>query len=312
MVGGRVGAPTLTPFFVSANFTLNSWDYLSTSTDLIFNDIKSSNLIQNETNFRLEAGYPYAKKGLIDFGLSFSTSKDKYYQTLVFNQGDELDLTTFDNFSTYIRVDQRNFDYKQFPTEGGRKMFIIRYVKGTELFDPGTTAPIAVKYEQKHSYIQISSLYDQFFEMNKYLSLGAFFEGSFNNKKLFSNYTSSAITASAFQPTPNSKSLYLQNFRANQYLAIGGKVIYKINDDLHFRTEAYGFAPVQRLESGDNLIAKYNEKIFSRVYLMGMSALVYQTPVGPVSAEMNYYDKPGDKLFFSVNFGYMLFNKRGF
>ena len=312
MAGARVDAPTLTPFFVSASFTLNSWDYLSTSTDLIFNDIKSSYVIQNENNFRFEAGYPYAKKGLIDFGLSFSTSTDKYYQTLVFNQGDELDLTTFDNFSTYIRIDKKSFDYRQFPVEGGRKMFIIRYVDGTELFDPGTTAPIAKKFEQKHSYIQLLGVYDQYFKLNKYWSLGAFFEGSFNNKKFFSNYTSSVITAPAFNPTPNSKSLFIQNFRANQYLAVGGKVIYKINDDLHLRTEAYGFAPVQRLEAGENYIARYNEKIFSRVYLMGMGALVYQTPVGPVSVEMNYYDKPGDKWFFSVNFGYMLFNKRGF
>jgi len=70
--------------------------------------------------------------------------------------------------------------------------------------------------------------------------------------------------------------------------------------------------PVQRLEAGENFIATYNNKILSRVYLMGVGAAVYQTPVGPVSVEMNYYDKPGDKWFFSVNFGYMLFNKRGF
>ena len=312
MVGTRIDAPTLTPFFVSASYTLNSWDYLTTSTDLIFNDIKSSYVVQNEQNIRVEGGYPYAKKGLIDFGLSFSTSRDKYYQTLVFNQGDELDLTTFESFSSYIRIDKKNFDYKQFPTDGGRKMFVIRYVDGVELFNPGTTAPIAVKSEQNHNYFQITGLYDQFFKINRYWSLGAFFEGTFNNKKLFSNYTSAVITAPAFQPTPNSKSLFIQNFRANQYLAAGGKLIYRVTDDLHLRTEAYGFVPVQRLEAGENFIATYNNKILSRVYLMGVGAAVYQTPVGPVSVEMNYYDKPGDKWFFSVNFGYMLFNKRGF
>jgi NTE family protein len=312
LIGGRVDSPTLTPFYFSTFYTINSWDFLTTSSDLIFSDIKPSYVVQNERNLRMEAGFPYIKTGVIDFGFSHSTSNDHYYQTKIFNKGDELDLTSFKAYSGHIRIDQKNFDYKQYPTEGGRKMFLFRYINGIETFTPGTTAPVPVKSEIKQGYFQIQGLYDQYFPINKHFTLGALAEGLFNNRKLSGNYTSSIINAPAFQPTPNSKSVFLDHYHANQYFAAGGKFIYHINDNLHFRTEIYGFFPIQGFVVGDKNRVTYDEKIFSNAYIMGVGAFVFHTPVGPLSAEVNYYNKEGQKWFFSVNMGYMLFNKRGF
>jgi NTE family protein len=311
LVGGRVDSPTLTPFYFSTFYTINYWNFLTTSSDLIFSDIKPTYVIQNERNFRMEAGLPYAKTGVIDLGFSHSTSNDRYYQTKIFNKGDDLDLTSFKAYAGHIRIDQKNFDYKQYPTEGGQKMFMFSYIDGTETFTPGTTAPIPVKSEIKQGYFQIQGLYDQYFPINKYFTLGALAEGLFNNRKLSGNYTGSIINAPAFQPTPNSKSLFLDHYHANQYFAAGGKFIFHINDNLHFRTEIYGFFPIQGFVADEKNTVTYDEKIFSKAYIMGVGAFVFQTPVGPLSAEVNYYDKDGQKWFFSVNMGYMLFNKRG-
>jgi NTE family protein len=312
MIGGRIDAPSLTPFFLSSYFTLNSWDYLSTSADLLFSDIRTSYVVQNETNFRFEAGYPYIKTGIIDFGFSFSKSDDKYYQTSIIETGDELDKTTFNAFSSFIRVDKKNYDYKQYPTEGGRKMFLFRYIKGTEKFFPGSTAPVKQQSEQQQSYFQIQAFYDQYYKLNKNLSLGVLFEASFNNRKLLDNYTSTVIAAPAFQPTPNSKSMFIENFHANQYFAGGGKAVYKLSDYFHLRSEFYGFIPIQKFEIGGLNKAYYDDKIFKNIHFMGMAALVFNTQIGPLSLEVNYYDKPGDKWFASLNMGFMLFNKRGY
>ncbi len=113
-------------------------------------------------------------------------------------------------------------------------------------------------------------------------------------------------------PTPNSKSLYNEHFRANQYFATGGKMIYKLNANVHLRSEIYGFFPIQKFIPGENNTVTYNDHIFTQAHLMALGALVVQTQLGPLSVEMNYYDKPGQKWFFSINMGYMLFNKRGF
>jgi NTE family protein len=311
-VGGRVDSPTLTPFYFSTYYTINSWDFLTTSSDLIFSDIKPSYVVQNERNFRMEVGFPYVKTGVIDIGFSHSNSNDKYYQTKIFNKGDELDLTNFAAYSGHITIDQKKYDYKQYPTAGGRKLFQFSYVNGEENFTPGTTAPDPVKSKISQGYFQMHALFDQYYPMNKLLTLGVLAEGLINNRKLSSNYTSSIISAPVFQPTPNSKSLFLDHYHANQYFAAGGKIIFNINDNLHFRTEIFGFFPIQGFIAGKNNTVTYDEKIFSKAYLTGVSAFVFQTPVGPLSAEVNYYNKEGQKWFFSVNMGYMLFNKRGY
>ena len=54
-----------------------------------------------------------------------------------------------------------------------------------------------------------------------------------------------------------------------------------------------------------------NPALIDNYYLQGMAALVHHTGFGPVSIAINYYEKPGTKLYFTLNFGYILFNKRG-
>ncbi|MFA9392216.1 MAG: patatin-like phospholipase family protein [Prolixibacteraceae bacterium] len=312
LLGGRIDSPSKLPFYVSGAFTLNYWDYFSTSTDLIFTDIRPSYVRQTEQNTKLEIGIPYTKTGVIDVGIAQSISNDEYYQTDIFKEGDKLDNTTFKGFASHVHIDKKNYDYKQYPTEGGRKLFSIFYINGEETFNPGTTAPINQQISQRHSYFRMYGLFDQYFITSKYLTIGAFAEASFNNNTLFSNYTSSNLHAANFAPTPNSKSLYNENYRANKYMAFGGKLIYKLTDNMHFRTEAYGFFPIQNFVIGEDNTVIFDSKIFSKAHLMAMGALVTQTQIGPLSVELNYYDKPGQKWFFSLNMGYMLFNKRGF
>lgn len=312
MFGGRIDSPSKIPYYISTYFTLNIWDYFTTSTDLIFTDIRPSYIKQTESNFRLEIGVPYTKTGIIDFGISQSSSLDEYYQVKIINAGDKFDNTNFKGYAGHIRIDKKNFDYKQYPTEGGRKMFTLKYINGTESFTPGTIAPINEQIDLHHSYFQIYGLYDQYFKINKYLTLGAFAEASLNNNSLFSNYTSTLINATAFVPTPNSKSLYNEHFRANQYFATGGKLIYRLKDNIHFRSEIYGFFPIQKFVPGENNTVQYHDRIFTQLHVMALGAMVFHTQAGPFSIEMNYYDKPGQKWFFSLNMGYMLFNKRGF
>lgn len=54
------------------------------------------------------------------------------------------------------------------------------------------------------------------------------------------------MQAGEFAPTPHSKLMYNEAFRANQYVAAGIKPIYVLNDMFQFRTEFYGFTPIFR------------------------------------------------------------------
>ncbi|HKK82186.1 MAG TPA: patatin-like phospholipase family protein, partial [Prolixibacteraceae bacterium] len=311
--GGRIDTPTRNPFYISAYYTLNLWDYSATSTELIFTDIKTSNIKQTEQNAIIQIGTPFSKNGIVDFGISWSRANDQYNQLNLFNFEDEPDETIFNGYSAQISIDRKNYDYKQYPTSGGRKLFSVKYVTGKEEFLPGTTSPIEENISKNHDYFQINAFFDEYFPLNDLFTVGALAQATINNNTLYSNYTSSALNAPAFNPTPNSKSLYLEQYRTNQFFAIGGKFIYNISQNLHFRTELHGFAPIRSIQViNEDKTAKFSNNIFPDFHLMGMTGIVSQTRLGPLSVEVNYYDKPGQKWFFSVNMGYMIFNKRGF
>ena len=136
--------------------------------------------------------------------------------------------------------------------------------------------------------------------------------GSIVNEELFQNYRSTKLSAPAFTPTPHSKSLFLENFRSNNYLAGGLKTLIHFNPTWHLRLEGYGFVPIKEELENLNSSVITNDKPFENYYLQGMAAMVYQTGVGPVSISFNYYEKEDTKFYFLLNFGYILFNKRGF
>lgn len=311
-IGGRMDMPTKRTSYISAYYTLNSWNFYSTSSDIIFADSDPSYAIQNEQNFRIEGGVPFSRTGIIDAGFSSGSSSDQYFQSSIFNRSDTFDRTSFSSTTLFARVDQKNYDFKQYETEGERRFFEFRYINGLEKFKPGSLSPINAESRKTHNYIQIHGFIDQYFVINSKWNFGLHGEAVITNKELFSNYTSTMLNAPSFMPTPNSKSLYIEQFRSNQYLAAGAKLIYKINDSFHFRCESYGFSPIRTIVPGENKIPRYKDNAFTDIRFMGLLAGVMQTPIGPLSFEANYYDKNGQKWFFSISLGYMIFNKRGF
>ncbi len=55
-----------------------------------------------------------------------------------------------------------------------------------------------------------------------------------------------------------------------------------------------------------------SEDFFTSYYLQGLAALVYNTGAGPASIMVNYYEKPNTRFYLTLNFGYIIFNKRGY
>lgn len=320
MAGGRMDSPSKNPFYFAGSFAINRWDYLATSTDIIFTDVRPTYVIQQENNIRLEAGYPYSKTGVIDFGLAQSTTYDNYFQVKEnIIENDEYDQTKLSSYIAHISISKKNFNYKIYPTEGSNRLFQFKYINSFESFTPGTKAPTQSNIYKNHNYVEFKAKLDQYFPIGKYLTIGVLYEAVFNNNSLLSNYTSTLINAPAFTPTPNSKGRYLEEYRANEFMAFGGKAIYNVNGQLHFRLEAYGFVPFEQIQIKEEFnnegfstnIPYKTEQFFHNYYLSGLAAAVLQTQFGPLSAEVNYYQKNGQRLFFSVNMGFMIYNKRG-
>jgi NTE family protein len=310
--GARIDYPTTLPFYLSGYFTLNRWDYYSSTTEFVFEDVRPPYIIQNESNFRVEMGFPLNTWGKITFGGSLSNSGNKYYLNQSIKVTDTADKTNFDALAASANIISNSFNDKQYPTEGSASLLSLNYISGKEQNIPGTTSNSEVTQSFNHNFFLLKGSYDRYFKLNHHLALGVLAEGVYSNKKPFSNYVATVLTAPSFYPMPHSKTLYLGGFHANKYAATGLKGIVKFSDALHLRAEAYAFIPGREIIEASNHTAEYSNMQFSSVKFMGTGALVFQSAIGPISLSVNYYDKSQTRFFAMLNVGYIIFNKRGY
>lgn len=310
--GSRIDFPTITPFYLAGYFTLNRWDYYSSTTEFVFEDVRPPYIIQNETNFRTELGFPLLTRGKLTVGCSYSNASDKYYLIESIKESDIPDRTNFAAFAATTSIQSNSFNDRQYPTEGISSCLSFNYISGSEENKPGTTSKNPLEKKFSHNFYLLKGSYDRYFKINKCISLGWMAEGIYSNKKPFSNYVSTVLSAPSFDPIPHSKTLYLNNFHANKYVASGIKILFNLTEHMHFRAEAYGFAPLVEIKEAENYQAAYNELNINSLDFMGTGALVYQSGIGPISLSVNYYEKNQSKVYAMFSIGYILFNRKGY
>ena len=95
--GARIDYPTKLPFYLAELFYIEpAGDYYSSTTEFVFEDVRPPYVIQNESNFRLELGFPISTWGKLTLGGALSNAKDKYYLNESIKVTDTADRTNFD------------------------------------------------------------------------------------------------------------------------------------------------------------------------------------------------------------------------
>jgi NTE family protein len=311
-LGGRIDFPTRLPFYLSGNSTLNRWDFFTSSSELFFEDVRPPYIIQEEYNLRVEGGIPLGLHTKLYTGAAYANSTDEYYLTERFKKEDEPDRTKFNAFASQIGIESNSLNYKQFATEGEFNSLSVKYITGKETNKPGTTSNISVKNSENHSYVLAKASALKYWNFGDRFTLGTQAEAVFSNKEMFQNYRATLLAAPGYYPTPHSKTLFLENFHSNNYMAGGLKFLIHFSSSMHLRLEGHGFVPLKEEMESEELLVYRDQDIFSNYYLQGMAAMVYHTGLGPISLSVNYYEKSNTNLFLTLGFGYTIFNSRGF
>jgi NTE family protein len=154
-------------------------------------------------------------------------------------------------------------------------------------------------------------VYDKYLKGFGKFKFGLYGAATFSNQLFFNNYTSSVLSAPAFEPIPESQTIFLPQFRAYDYFAFGAKAIFNLLKNLDFRAEAYIFQPYQEILQ-DEVGKAYFGDVFSNRFYIGSGSVVFHSPIGPISMCLNYYDQADEPFSFNINIGYFIFNKRPF
>ena len=305
----RLDFPFVIPLYLEPSITWNKWDYYRSS-NAFLEDVKPAYLIQNEEYGNLNVGFPTGKKGKIVTGIGAARITDRYYLTKQFTQLDTADRTDFDVFTSQAYYEVNSLNRKQYANQGEYLNFKLRYVNGTEINTPGSTSTeTAAKFKGPHEWFILKLIGERYFNRRGTLKIGVYGEAAYSTQGFFHNYTSSILASPAFQPIPDSKAIFLENYRTHKYAAGGLKFVVNIRKNIELRAEGYIFQPYQTLVKTQHLQTDYGSP-FALQHYIGTGAIVCNTILGPISLSVNYYDHEKNPFSILFHFGYTIFNKR--
>lgn len=306
----RFDFPARIPFYIEPTITYSRWDYFRSSA-LFYDFEKPAYLLQEDKYAELNIGVPLGNVSKIVFSGGYAEWGNRYYQADNFTKLDTADASYFDFGYGQISYELNTLNRKQYATDGTKIHFRAKFIDGAESFYPGTTSldSVVTKDYPFHTWTQFKLTFDSYIRTFKGFKIGVFAEGVYSTQPFFKNYTSSILSAPAFNPTLESQTLFIPQYRAHQYIAGGLKAITTPWKKFDIRFEGYLFQPITSIVSTNDQKAKYTELFLYRNFI-GLVALVYNTPVGPVSIGVNYYDKNPNSFSFFFHFGYIIFNKK--
>lgn len=315
-LNGRFYLQSRLPTYINIQGVYSHKKY-SESQSLFYEDLVPSFIKQKELYMTLKFGFPFLTRAKAEAGVSIGRLKDYYLQSSKISFSDaEFDHSRYTLFRGFLNIERNSLDYKQYPTSGREQYLTASFMTGRERFDPSPSSA-RKEYDRKtHSWLQVKAYWNHYHVINKNVNLGFLGEFVLSSKNLMNNYTASVLQAPSFTPTPHSKIVFNEAFRANQYLAGGLSPIWKLSRIVHLRADLFCFAPLyeikkQILDTNSTMYSDtpYYGKFLHSLEYMGEVALVVQLPFASISVYGNGYSSPSKDFNFGINIGYLIFNK---
>ena len=313
-LNGRVDYPTKLPLFLAAELTYNHWNYYNTSQIFIENP-RPIYIEQSDRKIDLMMGVPLNYNTKVVLHSTFINNNDRYSPNNTFAVGDLFDQTIFNGFRGSLNLEKNSLNRKQYATNGQNFSLSFNYTTGRENYNPGNIFRNTPGYiepdaiSRLHHWGSIKITQENYFLHLKKYTLGYIIEGVISNQPLFNNYYSTLLVSPAFYPLQDSRSLFLDKFRASTYAAGGLKNIYNLKKNLDFRGEAYLFLPHKEFERAGLQDITY-AKAVTKIRYAATAGLVYHTPLGPVSLSYNLYNDAIKRNGVLLHIGYLIYNKR--
>jgi NTE family protein len=306
----RFDFPGKTPFFIESNSAYSRWDYFNSSI-LFYDLLKPAYLIQKDQYTEVKIGVPVGNLSVFDIGGGGAEWGNEYYQRDDFTKLDTTDKTYFDYWYMQANYSLNTLNRKMYATEGVMFNARARYLEGQESFYPGSTSVDTLAFKNQYAlpWLQFKVTFDGYVKTFKRFRVGLFGEFVSSGQTFFSNYQSSILSAPAFNPTPESQTFFIDDYRAHVYAAGGIKLITTPLKNFDIRLEAYYMAPFQSIIKDPSGNAKYSQP-FLYNHVIAMATAVYNTPLGPFAFGVNYYDKYQNPFSLFLHFGYIIFNKK--
>lgn len=304
----RMDYPQSRPFYQELNIGFNQFNFFNTSRSF-FGDETPSYLKQNENFINFNIGFPSSNKAKWETGITIAGLFDDYYQTNSYTREDQYDINNFDMIKPYVTYELNTQKQQYFSNQGVYFNSTVYLMNGKERNKPGSTGALHSEETKSHNWVGARIKYTNFIPYNRKITFGLHTDISLSSQELFATYTASKFRAPQFNPTPEVSTQFLPTFRDFNFFAIGLKSIYKLTERIDVRLEGYYYQPIQSIKRAELDKPKLSNYFESQYFILSAIS-VYNTPFGPLSLTVNYQQLSQPPVSISLNFGYILFNKR--
>ena len=293
-------------FSVDYGFMLNYYNYFKSNFGGLTKKTDLSYSKYIDSYFTAALKFPIDRHSVVSLRLNGGYDRYSYFQTTDYADTDIMDRTQFSYFGTRLEWDRNDLNYLLYPTRGIRQSLSAIFIAGNELYQPGSRAPEGAMQRagQPRHWFGAEFLREHYYPIAKWFSFGYLVQGVWTNHPSFTNEYATNITSPAFTPTQHSKFVYIKDFRSSSFLGVGTMPTFEFSSKFYLKNSVFFFLPE------DNNSVK--ENIRKRIRFMFSSALVYQSPVGPVSLALSKYDATNKyNWFLTFNLGFTIFNQNG-
>lgn len=303
----RYDIPGNFSFYVEPVAVINRYDYFKSSSAFL-EDVKPAYLIQSDRFYGANIGFPARNKGKVYVSLGSINLINRYYQTRDFSSEDLADETEFTGVTGALNFERNTLDKKMYDKKGTYFRITGRLVSGKEKTIPGTTGIFTDTIDDSHDWMQLRMIYNNNFKSIGPVTFGLSADMFFSSQPFFANYTATILSAQAYQPIPHSQTVFLEKYKANNYIGMGLNTILTLRTNVEIRAQGYIFQPFQEITQTSNLKAKYKTAFDTRSAIASLAG-IFHSPVGPVSLSLNYYEKRDKQFSVLFHFGYIIFNR---
>lgn len=203
--------------------------------------------------------------------------------------------------ASQLRFEHSSLDKMLYPTRGNRFAGSVIGVWGRDKWQTPENFLTGTLEREHRGWLGAKVEWEHYPSNWKksWFAVGYSLEAVYTNHPNFGNPHATVLTAPRYSPLPHAKMIFMPQFYANRYAAVGVMPTFSLIKNLYLRG---GFYALLR----DPLVAD------EYMYYMADLSFVYHTRVGAISLSVTKYDlESWNNCYVTFNFGYPIFGKRG-
>ncbi|MEN9334840.1 MAG: hypothetical protein RLY35_2020 [Bacteroidota bacterium] len=293
------------PLAISLEFIQNRWDYYR-SVSAFFEDVKPSFVLVNERFFQAKLKWSTSQHALLTAQSAFTHQYDKYYQTRQFLSIDTADVTEFDGWIQRLSWEYNTLNRKQYSNDGAQVKVLVKNSYGRELSIPGSTSILRDTTALWHNWFEVKFASMKYWKVTRNVSWLTQIGGGWSNQEVFNNYIGTIMQMAPYNAIPEASTYFMPQFRGLVYTTTGLGAVFSWKSRFDLRFEYHRMDNWKRYLSDSFNKARLEYRSEANAQISG--SIVFQTPVGPLSFQLNYLERNAQPVSALFHFGYILFN----